>query len=175
MAGEEEGLVMEALRQFFDIASSTFTELPVDPAARTAVIIDPVDTHLDEHLAVIAREELTLAYVIETHAHADQVTSAGRLCQSSGAKTAAPVHCAILPADRDSRTAPRSASAASSSVRFTLPAIGRARRRTSGAIASSPAETLPMGGCGRTDFQDGDAGTLHDSITQKLFTLPRPH
>jgi len=27
------------------------------------------------------------------------VTSAGRLCQSTGAKAAAPVHCAILPAD----------------------------------------------------------------------------
>jgi glyoxylase-like metal-dependent hydrolase (beta-lactamase superfamily II) len=66
---------------------------------RSAVIIDPVDTHFDDYLDVIAREELTLAYVLETHAHADHVTSAGRLCQSTGAKAAAPVHCAILPAD----------------------------------------------------------------------------
>ncbi len=27
-------------------------------------------------------------------------------------------------------------------------------------------------GCGRTDFQGGDAGMLYDSITQKLFMLP---
>jgi glyoxylase-like metal-dependent hydrolase (beta-lactamase superfamily II) len=27
-------------------------------------------------------------------------------------------------------------------------------------------------GCGRTDFQSGDAGTLYDSITRRLFTLP---
>ena len=90
---------MDAYRQFFDTASSTFTYLLVDLATRDAVIIDPVDTHLDEYLDVIAREELTLAYVLETHAHADHITSAGKLCQSTGAKAAAPVHCAILPAD----------------------------------------------------------------------------
>lgn len=33
-------------------------------------------------------------------------------------------------------------------------------------------DTLRIGGCGRTDFQQGDAGTLCDSITRRLFTLP---
>jgi glyoxylase-like metal-dependent hydrolase (beta-lactamase superfamily II) len=33
-------------------------------------------------------------------------------------------------------------------------------------------DTLLIQGCGRTDFQSGDAGQLYDSITQKLFTLP---
>ena len=28
-----------------------------------------------------------------------------------------------------------------------------------------------IGGCGRTDFQGGDAGTLYDSIHDRLFTL----
>lgn len=28
-------------------------------------------------------------------------------------------------------------------------------------------------GCGRTDFQGGDAGVLFDSVTQWLFTLPK--
>jgi sulfur dioxygenase len=27
-------------------------------------------------------------------------------------------------------------------------------------------------GCGRTDFQNGDAGQLYDSITKTLFALP---
>jgi sulfur dioxygenase len=67
---------MEAYRQFFDTASSTFTYLLVDPETRNAVIIDPVDTHLDDYLDVVAREKLALAYVVETHAHADHVTSA---------------------------------------------------------------------------------------------------
>ena len=33
-------------------------------------------------------------------------------------------------------------------------------------------DALLIRGCGRTDFQSGDAGTLFDSITQRLFTLP---
>ncbi len=32
-------------------------------------------------------------------------------------------------------------------------------------------DALLINGCGRTDFQGGDAGTLYDSITQRLFTL----
>ena len=28
-----------------------------------------------------------------------------------------------------------------------------------------------IGGCGRTDFQGGDAGTLYDSITERLFVM----
>ena len=33
-------------------------------------------------------------------------------------------------------------------------------------------DTLLIDGCGRTDFQSGDAGALFDSIQGKLFTLP---
>ena len=33
-------------------------------------------------------------------------------------------------------------------------------------------DSLLIGGCGRTDFQQGDAGLLYDSIHHKLFTLP---
>jgi rhodanese-related sulfurtransferase len=33
-------------------------------------------------------------------------------------------------------------------------------------------DSLFIGGCGRTDFQGGDAGALYDCITQRLFTLP---
>ncbi|HRH74804.1 MAG TPA: MBL fold metallo-hydrolase, partial [Zoogloea sp.] len=28
-----------------------------------------------------------------------------------------------------------------------------------------------IGGCGRTDFQGGNAGTLYDSITERLFVM----
>jgi glyoxylase-like metal-dependent hydrolase (beta-lactamase superfamily II) len=33
-------------------------------------------------------------------------------------------------------------------------------------------DSLLIGGCGRTDFQEGDAGRLYDSIHEKLFSLP---
>ena len=33
-------------------------------------------------------------------------------------------------------------------------------------------DALPIDGCGRTDFQNGDAEVLYKSVTEKLFTLP---
>jgi rhodanese-related sulfurtransferase len=33
-------------------------------------------------------------------------------------------------------------------------------------------DALFINGCGRTDFQSGDAGKLYDAITERLFTLP---
>jgi glyoxylase-like metal-dependent hydrolase (beta-lactamase superfamily II) len=33
-------------------------------------------------------------------------------------------------------------------------------------------DSLLIRGCGRTDFQSGDAGTMYDHVTQKLFSLP---
>lgn len=163
---------MDAYRQLFDTTSSTYTYLLVDPSSRHAVIIDPVDTHLDDYLELIAQEGLILDYVIETHAHADHVTSSGRLCQSTGAKAAAPVHCEILPADVQLEHG--------AEIHF-----GGERLRavhTPGHTAGSMSylwrdraftgDALLIGGCGRTDFQDGDAGALYDSITGRLFTLP---
>ena len=33
-------------------------------------------------------------------------------------------------------------------------------------------DALLIGGCGRTDFQEGSAETLYDSVHSQLFTLP---
>jgi glyoxylase-like metal-dependent hydrolase (beta-lactamase superfamily II) len=34
------------------------------------------------------------------------------------------------------------------------------------------ADTVNVGGCGRTDFQGGDAGLLCDSVVGRVFMLP---
>ena len=158
--------------QLFDTTSSTFTYVLVDPRTREAVIIDPVDTHLDAYLRLFEREGLTLRYTLETHAHADHVTSAGLLCQRTDAKSAAPVQCGILPADLQLDDG--------ATICFgdeTVRAL-----HTPGHTAGSMSylwrdcvftgDTLLIAGCGRTDFQSGDPGTLYDSITGRLFTLP---
>ena len=33
-------------------------------------------------------------------------------------------------------------------------------------------DSLLIRGCGRTDFQSGNAGVMYDATTQRLFTLP---
>ncbi|MGE4596618.1 MAG: MBL fold metallo-hydrolase, partial [Methylophilaceae bacterium] len=90
---------MKELTQLFDDASFTYTYILTDLLSNEAVIIDPVDTHLNEYLNIIRNNQLKLKYVMETHAHADHVTSAGNLCQSTGAIAATPVHCNITPAE----------------------------------------------------------------------------
>jgi sulfur dioxygenase len=83
--------------QLFDTASSTFTYIVFDAASCDAIIIDPVDTHLARHLAILHEHHLRLCYVLETHAHADHITSAAALIEHTGAQAATPIDCAILP------------------------------------------------------------------------------
>ena len=51
----------------------------IDRASREAIAIDSVDTQVERDLAVVRRLDLRLHYVLETHAHADHITGAGKL------------------------------------------------------------------------------------------------
>jgi glyoxylase-like metal-dependent hydrolase (beta-lactamase superfamily II) len=156
---------MKPLHQLFDPASSTFTYVLADTAHRAAIIIDPVAEQLQRDLGLLAAEDLTLLYVLETHTHADHITSAGTLSQLTGALAAAPSGCGILPADRQL-------------VDGDLLRFGEEQLRalhTPGHTAGSMSylwRDCVFTGCGRTDFQSGDAGAMYDSITQRLFALP---
>ena len=161
------------LLQLFDPISSTFTYFLVDRASREAMAIDSVDTLFDRDLAVIRRLDLRLRYVLETHAHADHITGAGKLREATGALAAAPIGCGIVPANVQLNDG--------DALLFGVDERVRAIH-TPGHTAGSMSylwrgnvftgDALLIDGCGRTDFQSGDAGTLFDSIHGKLFTLP---
>jgi len=85
------------VQTFFDKATSTATYLVVDPATRRAAVIDPVldyepkgarlsTTSADAVLAAIRDQGLDLAYVLETHAHADHLSAADYIRRRTGAK-----------------------------------------------------------------------------------------
>ncbi|WP_020653415.1 MBL fold metallo-hydrolase [Massilia niastensis] len=158
--------------QLFDAESSTFTYILVSPDNRDAVIIDPVDRHFARDMAHIERLGLTLTHVLETHAHADHVTSAGRLRARTGARACVPSGCDIPPAE----------------VQLVDGDVIRFGEREHIAVMHTPGhtagsmcylwrgnlftgDTLLIDGCGRTDFQSGSAGDLYDSVTGKLFAL----
>ena len=84
--------------QLFDPASSTYTYVLFDPVTREALIIDPVDDQIERDLAVLRDHALKLTWTVETHAHADHITSAGHLAEHAGARTAAPAGCGITTA-----------------------------------------------------------------------------
>lgn len=160
-------------RQLFDVLSSTYTYLLVAPERHEAVLVDPVLEHLDDYLELLNREGLALRYTLETHVHADHITASGRLRERLGTATAVGQACNASTADIQLKDGDE--------LRF-----GDAERiQVIGTPGHTPGsltflwhdrlftgDALLIDGCGRTDFQGGDAGSLYDSITQHLFTLP---
>jgi len=162
--------------QLFDPASSTYTYVLFDEVSREALIIDPVDEQLDRDLGVLREYGLKLLWTVETHAHADHITSAGQLAEHTGARTAAPQGCDIRTAAVQLQDG--------GSLKFGSQEI-RALA-TPGHTAGSMSylwqagsrlhvftgDTLLINGCGRTDFQSGSAEALYRSLTTVLFALP---
>ena len=158
--------------QLFDAASSTYTYVLFDESTREALIIDPVDDQLERDLAALRQYGLKLVWTVETHAHADHITSAGQLAEMAGARTAAPALCGI------------SSAAVQLSHGDVLRFGGEEIQalHTPGHTAGSMSfvwhnhvftgDTLLINGCGRTDFQSGSAEALYQSLTQVLFCLP---
>ena len=158
--------------QLFDAASSTFTYVLVCEETHNAVIIDPVDSQLERDLALLRDKKLTLIYTIETHAHADHITSAGLLAEHAGARTAAPAGCGIVTASVQIQDGD-------------VLVFGKQQLRalhTPGHTTGSMSflwqdhvftgDTLLINGCGRTDFQSGSPELMYHSLTKILFALP---
>lgn len=157
------------IRQLFDRESSTYTYLIADRGE--AALIDPVREHANRDLDLVAQLGLCLAHVLETHVHADHVTAAGLLRERTGAATCASVsgapcvdlrlqHGSVVRVGAVEVTVLATPGHTDDSLSYYIP----------GAVFTGDA--LLIRGCGRTDFQNGDAGQLYDSITQTLFALP---
>jgi len=162
-------------RQLFEPGSSTYSYLLGCEETGQAALIDPVLETVERDLDLIRALGLTLACTIETHIHADHVTGAGRLRALSGSKAAFP------------------AASGAEFVDFTIRegepvGIGAMQLRplytpghtddhhayyveTGGASRVFTGDALLIDGCGRTDFQNGDAATLYRSVHDKIFAL----
>jgi len=158
-------------RQLFDRESATFTYLLADAETRDAVLVDPVREQVERDLDLLAQLNLNLVYVLDTHVHADHVTGAGLIARRAGARSVAGrlgAACAKLHVGAGDR------------LRFGRHVIDVLE--TPGHTDDSVSYRLPdrvltgdallIRGCGRTDFQNGDAGQLYRSITDVLFALP---
>lgn len=159
-------------RQLFEPVSSTYTYLLGCEKTRQAVLVDPVIVSIDRDLAEIHRLGLTLAYSLDTHIHADHITAALELKKMAGSRIAAPAFDRLPCVDVG---------------------VEEGKPLQVGSLSINPVHTpghtdghhayvmedrlftgdaLLIDGCGRTDFQNGDADALYRSVREKLFTLP---
>lgn len=159
------------LRQLFDRESSTYTYLVADRVTGDAALIDPVAEQVERDLGLIDELGFRLAWVLDTHVHADHVTAAGRLRERTGARTAASAAgapCVDRPlADGDVVTVGTVALEVIATPGHTDDSLSF---RAPGVVFTGDA--LLVRGCGRADFQNGDPAVLFASITGRLFALP---
>ena len=161
-------------RQLFDGDTGSFTYLLADVPSRQGVIIDTVFEQHDRDLALINELGIELVASIDTHAHADHVTGSWLMHEASG--------CAI------------GLAAAARAENVSLP-LAHGDRLTFGGrwleVRATPGHTngclsyvlddqslafsgdaLLVRGCGRCDFQQGNAHSLYRSITEQILSLP---
>ena len=160
-------------KPLFEHESSTFTYLIADSVTKEAAIIDAVDCMIERDIALIEELDLDLKFIIETHIHADYVTSAYPLknkypnakivlgIENTSSKTCADVMAAeghILPIGKYEITA----------IETPGHTIGCMSYLVDNKLFTG--DSLFIRSIGRCDFQGGSASTLYHSI-QKLFAL----
>lgn len=160
-------------KQLLDPKSCTLTYLLADLKAKEAILIDPVDTQINIYLELLKTHGLSLKYSLETHVHADHITASGKLRQQLGAKTAVSALCGAISADIQIEDGDTFEFGENETIKVLL-----TPGHTPGSISFLwqdkvfTGDSLLIDGCGRTDFQAGNAEQQFDSITQRLFSLP---
>jgi glyoxylase-like metal-dependent hydrolase (beta-lactamase superfamily II)/rhodanese-related sulfurtransferase len=141
-------------------------------ATRTAVVIDPELSRIDQYRGMASQQGLHVRYVVDTHTHADHFSGARELARSTGAavvmnRLSPTPHADLRLDDGDMLIAGQ----------LKLRAL-----HTPGHTADSmclvmddrvfTGDTLLIGGTGRTDLPTGDPHQLYDSLFDRLLKLP---
>ena len=190
------------IQSFYETGTGTWSYLLADPERRLAAIIDPVwvfdpvsgqtsEVALDPLLEAAKRRGYTVQWVLETHAHADHLSAAGRIRQLTGAQIACSRGICqvqrnfarvfnLTGVDVDGSQFDR---LLAEGDRIQLGGLEIQVMETPGHTADSltyrvgdaafVGDTLfaPTYGTARCDFPGGDAGQLYDSV-RRICALP---
>jgi sulfur dioxygenase len=161
-------------RQLFDQQSSTYTYLLADPASREAALIDPVFEQARRDAALVEELGLKLAWTLETHVHADHVTGGWLLKEALGSRIAIARASGAQGADRylDSHEKIQLGKRFVEALSTPGHTAGCMTYVLDDRSAAFTGDALLIRGCGRTDFQQGDARTLFRSVREQIFSLP---
>jgi len=191
-----------AFRSFFDEPTNTVSYLVWDQNERVAAVIDPVldfdlasgEADIRSAEAILAdaeREGLTIAWVLETHAHADHLSAAPFIKAKTGAKIGIGEHIRDVqkifrPMFADSRLAVDGSDFDHLFVDGETFALGSLTVKIMHVPGHTPADIayliedcawvgdtlfMPDFGTARADFPGGDARQLYRSI-KRLLELP---
>jgi glyoxylase-like metal-dependent hydrolase (beta-lactamase superfamily II)/rhodanese-related sulfurtransferase len=165
---------MLIFRQLFDINSSTYTYLLADGERGEALLIDPVFEHARRDAALLRELGLRLAATLDTHVHADHVTAAWLLKQRTGSRITVGADSGAAGADRQL--------AHGDTVNFGRRSlqVRATPGHTNGCLtyvldderSAFTGDALLIRGCGRTDFQQGSASRLYQSVHAQILSLP---
>lgn len=159
-------------QQLFEPLSSTYTYLIGDEETRKAILVDPVLPTWQRDLAEVRNLGLELAYTVETHVHADHITSARRLKREVGSRIVFP---ALDRFDCVDEWMEEGRPLQLGAVRLEgLHTPGHTDDHFAYRVGEAvlTGDALLIDGCGRTDFQNGDTDSLYRSVHRKLFALP---
>jgi sulfur dioxygenase len=159
-------------RQLYEPLSSTYTYLIASAATREALLVDPVLPAWQRDLAVLAELGLTLRYTVETHVHADHLTSTARLKRETGCRIVYPALDRFPGVDRHIEEGRPLLMGGVVLEGLATPGHTDDHYAYCAGDRVLTGDALLIDGCGRTDFQNGDAATLYRSVHEKLFTLP---
>ena len=192
-----------AVKAFFDEATNTVTYVVHDPQSRVCAIIDPVldfdqasgrtsTASSDRVIEYIDESKLNVAWVLETHVHADHISAAQYLKLKTGGKTGiGELITDVQSVFKDLFNLGESLATDGSQFDHMLEEgdvlpLGEMNIRVMHTPGHTPAcltfvvgdtvfvgDTLfmPDYGTARVDFPGGDAATLYRSI-QRIFELP---
>ena len=159
-------------KQVFDTKTSTYTYLIASAKGREAVIIDPVLENVENYISLLKDLDLKLVKVIDTHIHADHVTGASKLKQSTNCTTIMGEH---TPADMVEIKVKDNELINVDDLKIkSIYTPGHTSESYSFLLNNYlfSGDALLINGTGRTDFQNGSSKDSYHSIFDKLLKLP---
>lgn len=159
-------------RQLFEQETGTYTYLLAAREGGEAALIDPVKSQVGQYLQLLKELNLSLAFAMDTHVHADHVTALGDLRNATGCVT-------IMGEQSSAHCVSRKVK---DGERIELDGLTLTALHTPGHTDDSysflagdrvfTGDTLLIRGTGRTDFQSGSSSQQYQSLFGKLLKLP---
>ncbi len=142
-------------------------------ASGRALLIDPEIHLVERYKSALARDGLSLSYLLDTHTHADHFSASRMLGTSLGVPI---VHGRKSPAPFADMRLDDGDMLVAGEIRLKAMATPGHTRDSMCFLAGDAlfsGDTLLIGGTGRTDLPTGDPEQLYDSLFKKLLQLDR--